>query len=41
MARKLFATDHGFATTIVRLVLGIVFFAHGGQKMLGWWQGAR
>jgi len=25
--------------TLVRLVLGIVFFAHGAQKMLGWFGG--
>jgi putative oxidoreductase len=39
MTRKLFATDNDFAIAIVRLVLGIVFFAHGAQKMLGWFGG--
>jgi len=37
--RKLIATDNDIATTIVRLVLGVVFFAHGAQKMLGWFGG--
>ena len=39
MIRKLIATDNDFAITIVRLVAGIVFFAHGAQKMLGWFGG--
>ena len=39
MFRKLIATDNDIATAIVRLVLGVIFFAHGAQKMLGWFGG--
>jgi len=39
MFRKLIATDDNPATVILRLVLGIVFFAHGAQKLLGWFGG--
>src|SRR5882724_3807786 len=39
MFRKLIATDNDIATTILRLALGVIFFAHGAQKTLGWFGG--
>jgi putative oxidoreductase len=40
MLRKLMQTDSSPATTIIRVLLGLVFFAHGAQKMLGWFGGS-
>ena len=34
--KKLLATSNDATLTLMRLILGIIFFAHGAQKMLGW-----
>jgi putative oxidoreductase len=39
MIRKLIGTDNDAATTILRWVLGVSFFVHGAQKLLGWFGG--
>jgi putative oxidoreductase len=39
MFRKLFHTRHDYLLTLLRFALGIVFFAHGAQKVLGWFGG--
>ena len=40
MLQKLMGTRNDSALAIVRIVLGFVMFAHGAQKMLGWFGGA-
>jgi putative oxidoreductase len=35
----LLATSDSWAITIVRVILGVIMFAHGSQKVLGWFGG--
>jgi putative oxidoreductase len=37
--RKLLATDNDITGFILRVLLGIVFFPHGAQKVFGWFGG--
>lgn len=35
----LLQTDHSLSTLLIRVALGVVFFPHGAQKVLGWFGG--
>ena len=39
MLKKFFATSESRSLTLLRVVLGTVMFAHGAQKLLGWFGG--
>lgn len=40
MLRKLMITRNEYSLALARILLGVVFFAHGAQKMLGWFGGS-
>lgn len=39
MLHKLIHTPEDHLLTLLRVCLGVIFFAHGAQKVLGWWGG--
>jgi len=39
MWKKLINTDNDVATMVIRVMLGVVFFPHGMQKLIGWFGG--
>ncbi len=39
MFKKLLQTNDDLVLTFTRLLLGVIFLAHGAQKMLGWFGG--
>jgi putative oxidoreductase len=40
MLANLFYANPDWIETLIRITLGVVFFAHGAQKLLGWFGGA-
>lgn len=39
MLQKIIETNYNKAATILRVILGLVLFPHGAQKLLGWFGG--
>ena len=39
MFHKIISTSNEYTLALARLALGVTFFAHGAQKMLGWFGG--
>jgi putative oxidoreductase len=40
MIKKLLRTDDDISSFVLRLLLGLVFFPHGAQKVFGWFGGS-
>jgi putative oxidoreductase len=40
MFRKLLITQNEYSLALARFLLGLVYFVHGAQKMLGWFGGS-
>lgn len=37
--KKIFTTNENHTATIIRIVLGVILFPHGAQKLFGWFGG--